>query len=294
MSVDVEDYFHTEAMTKTVNRSLWDRMPARVVQNTERLMEIFADREVRATFFVLGWVAENFPALVQQIVRQGHEVGCHSYWHRPIYTLSREEFREDTRRAKAAIEDAAGMPVQAYRAPSFSLTEGTEWAARILVEEGFEYDSSVHPVRHDLYDNRNAPRRPYHLCGGALLEIPISTARLAGANFPVAGGGYFRILPYAYVRWGLNSFWRSEKQPGIFYIHPWEIDPEQPRLEASWKSRFRQYTGLARAEKNLERILRDFAFAPIREVFAGELRHNRTEATETASRIPSPSTAANS
>lgn len=294
MSVDVEDYFHTEAMTKVINRSLWDRMPTRVVHNTERLLDIFSKHEIRATFFVLGWVAEKFPALVRQMVRRGHEVGCHSYWHRPIYTLSRDEFREDTRRAKEVTEDAAGTSVSAYRAPSFSLTQGTEWAAKILVEEGFEYDSSVHPVRHDLYDNRNAPRHPYSLCDGALLEIPISTVKLGGTNFPVAGGGYFRILPYAYVRWGLNSFWRSEKQAGIFYIHPWEIDPEQPRLEAGWKSRFRQYTGLGKAEGNLKRILRDFAFAPIREVFAQQLRHNRTEAAEMASRIPTPSTTANS
>lgn len=271
MSVDVEDYFHTEAMAKSVNRSLWDRMPARVVENTRKLLEIFSRHDVRATFFVLGWVAEKFPNLVQQIVREGHEVGCHSYWHRPIYTISPEEFREDTRRAKKVTEDSAGAPVKAYRAPSFSLTQGTEWAAKILVEEGFEYDSSVHPVRHDLYDNRHAPRHPYRICDGALLEIPISTVRVAGANFPVAGGGYFRILPYAYVRWGLKSFVRSERQAGMFYIHPWEIDPEQPRLEASWRSRFRQYTGLAKAEKSLERILRDFAFAPVRQVFAKEL-----------------------
>lgn len=294
MSVDVEDYYHTEAMSKAVNRSLWDRMPSRVVQNTEKLLNIFSERGVRGTFFVLGWVAERFPALVQQIVRGGHEVGCHSFWHRPIYTLSREEFREDTRRAKEAVEDAAQTPIRAYRAPSFSLTKGTEWAARILVEEGFEYDSSVHPVRHDLYDNRNAPRQPYRMCDGALLEIPISTVRLGGTNLPVAGGGYFRMLPYAYVRWGLNSYWKSERQPGIFYIHPWEIDPEQPRLEAKWRSRFRQYTGLGRVQKNLNRIIGDFRFFPIREVFAKELHPNRTEAAETTSRKLSASTATNS
>jgi len=283
MTVDVEDYFHTEAMTKAVERSAWDRMPTRVERNTEKILEILAASGVRGTFFILGWVAEKFPGLVRRILNQGHELGCHSYWHRPIYTISPEEFRLDTRRSKEAIENAAGIRVEGYRAPSFSLTKGTEWAAEILVEEGFRYDSSVHPVRHDLYDNRNAPRHPYRTCNGSLVEIPISTVRVGGANIPVAGGGYFRMLPYAYVRWGLRAYMRTEGRPAVFYIHPWEIDAEQPRLNAGMKSRLRQYTGLATAARNLSRIVREFEFGPLREVFARELNENYTPPTRNAS-----------
>jgi polysaccharide deacetylase family protein (PEP-CTERM system associated) len=270
MSVDVEDYFQTEALSKAVPRDTWERMPSRVERNTQQLFDLFAAHNVQGTFFFLGWVAERYPALVRKAVGLGHEIGCHSYWHRPIFTLSAAEFREDTRRAKGVIEDACGVAVLGYRAPSFSLTPGTEWAIEILAEAGFAYDSSVHPVVHDLYDNRHAPRHPYQFAGTSLREIPISTIPMGARNLPFAGGGYFRMLPYAYVRWALHRANRVEKQPAVFYIHPWEIDPEQPRLAPSLRSRFRQYTGLRKTVKRLERLLVDFSFAPIREAFSLE------------------------
>jgi polysaccharide deacetylase family protein (PEP-CTERM system associated) len=267
MSVDVEDYFQTEAMSKAAPRSGWDQMPCRVERNTEQLFELFANHGVRATFFFLGWVAERYPGLVRKAKDLGHEIGCHSYWHRPIYTLSPEVFREDTYRAKSVIEDAAGSQIRGYRAPSFSLTSGTEWAAEILAEAGFSYDSSVHPVAHDLYDNRDAPRHPYRFKKTSLVEIPISTIQIGKKNLPFGGGGYFRILPYAYVSWAIRKVNRVEKRPSMFYIHPWEVDPGQPRLATSGKSKFRQYTGLASTMKNLGRLLDEFSFAPICEAF---------------------------
>lgn len=268
MSVDVEDYFQTEAMSKTVPRSMWDHMPSRVERNTEQLFELFAANNVRSTFFFLGWVAERYPNLVRQARVLGHEIGCHSYWHRPIYTLSPAEFREDTYRAKCVIEDAAEIRIMGYRAPSFSLISGTEWAVDILAETGFTYDSSVHPIAHDLYDNRDAPRHPHRFTSASLLEIPISTIRLGRKNLPFGGGGYFRILPYSYIRWAMQRVNRVEGRPAVFYMHPWEIDPEQPRLVTSRLSSFRQYNGLGKTMKLLERLLKDFSFAPISEVFS--------------------------
>jgi polysaccharide deacetylase family protein (PEP-CTERM system associated) len=268
MSVDVEDYFQTEAMAKAVPRSVWDHTPSRVQQNTEQLFELFLIHGIRATFFFLGWVAERFPELVRKAKDLGHEIGCHSYWHRPIYTLSPAQFREDTYRAKAVIEDAIGARIYGYRAPSFSLTAGTEWAADILADEGFVYDSSVHPIAHDLYENRHAPRHPYMLSGTSLVEIPISTIRLGKRNLPFSGGGYFRILPFAYVRWALRKVNLVEKRPVVFYLHPWEIDPAQPRVTTSLRSGFRQYTGLDKTTRLLNRLLGEFLFGPLQEVFA--------------------------
>jgi polysaccharide deacetylase family protein (PEP-CTERM system associated) len=271
ISVDVEDYFQTEAMSKVVPRTDWDQMPSRVRRNTERLFELFAAQEVRATFFFLGWVAERFPGLVRQAKELGHEIACHSYWHRPIYSLSPSEFREDTCRAKAAIENAAGISVIGYRAPSFSLTTQNEWASEILADAGFLYDSSIHPILSDMYDNRKAPRQPYQFSNADLIEIPISTVRIAKTNLPFGGGGYFRMFPYTYVRWAMKRVNQAEKRLGVFYIHPWEIDPDQPRLPASRRTRFRQYTGLGKTETKLKRLLTDFRFAPIAEAFSTEL-----------------------
>jgi polysaccharide deacetylase family protein (PEP-CTERM system associated) len=278
MSVDVEDYFHTEAMSSAAPRSAWHQMPCRVERNTEQLFDLFTAHGVRGTFFFLGWVAERYPGLVRKAKVLGHEIACHSYWHRPIYSLSPAEFREDTHRAKAVIEDAAGAPISGYRAPSFSLTPGTEWAADILTEAGFVYDSSVHPIAHDLYENRHAPRHPYRFAGTPLLEIPISTVRLGKRNFPFSGGGYFRILPYAYVRWAMRRVNRVEKLPAVFYLHPWEIDPAQPRLTTSGRSGFRQYTGLDKTAGLLNRLLGEFSFGPLEEVFAGaQVAHAQAE-----------------
>jgi polysaccharide deacetylase family protein (PEP-CTERM system associated) len=270
ISIDVEDYFHTEAMSKSVLRTDWGNMPCRVQRNTELLFELFAAKKVRGTFFFLGWVAERYPGLVRQAKELGHEIACHSYWHRPIFTLSPAEFREDLHRAKNVIEEAAGIKIQGYRAPSFSMIHGTEWAQDILAEAGFTYDSSVHPIAHDLYQNRNAPRHPFWVAGRSLLEIPISTVRMGNRNLPFAGGGYFRLLPYACVRWAIRRFNRVEKRPLVFYLHPWEIDAEQPRLPAGRKSRLRQYTGLGRTMRKLGQLLDEFSFAPICEAYCKE------------------------
>ena len=271
ITVDVEDYFHTEAMGASIAHEQWHCMPTRIERNTQRIFELFAGHGVRGTFFFLGWVAERFPGLVRQAVQLGHEIGCHSYWHRLVYRLSSTEFREDTRQAKQALEDIAGTNVFGYRAPSFSIVKGTEWAHEILSELGFLYDSSVCPVKHDVYSNADAPRTPHRVARGSLLELPVATVAIGGHNLPVGGGGYLRILPYAYTRWGLSQLNGQEGLRAIVYIHPWEIDPEQPRLRASLRSRFRQYTNLSTTLQKLERLLKDFRFAPIVETFSAEL-----------------------
>lgn len=271
LTIDVEDYYQTEAMSDNVPRDQWAFMPSRVQANTYRIFEILANHNARGTFFFLGWVAERFPDLVREAVKLGHEVACHSYWHRPVYRLSPEEFREDTLRAKSAIENAAGISVLGYRAPSFSIIEGTAWAFDTLSELGFKYDSSVHPVRHDLYGNPSASRHPHRVGKSAIWELPIATIRLGTNNFPFAGGGYLRLLPYPYVSWCLSRLNNRENRPGIVYLHPWELDPCQPRLPVRFKSRLRQYTGLTTTEGKLRSLIRDFNFGPILQVFGNEL-----------------------
>lgn len=284
MSVDVEDYFQTEAMGEAVSRDQWNEMPSRVERNTETLLELFESNHVQATFFFLGWVAERFPRLVRMARDLGHEIACHSYWHRPIYRLTHDEFKEDTHRAKAVIEDIVGEPIIGYRAPTFSLTSRTPWACEVLAEAGFRYDSSIHPIRNDFFDNHDSSRRPYQFPGAALVEIPISTLRVGKTNLPFAGGGYFRLAPYRYVNWAIKTVHRQDGLPVVFYIHPWEVDPEQPRLPASHRSRFRQYTGLGKTERNLKRLFDDFMFAPLADAFSRELR----EASPTAPTLQRP------
>lgn len=267
LTIDVEDYFHTEAMSAAVSRDQWDVQPSRVERSTMELLDLFDRLGVRTTMFFLGWVAERFPGLVGHAVKAGHEIGCHSYWHRALFRLTPAEFAEDTARAKKAIEDAGGAPVLGYRAPSFSLVPGTEWAPDILVQLGFTYDSSVNPIRHDFYSNAGAPRHAHQVASGALWELPIATVRFAGQNLPVGGGAYLRIFPYAYSKWGLGRLNRGENLPAMFYLHPWEIDPGQPRLPVSAKSRLRQYTNLAAMRGKLEALLRAFRFGPAIEAF---------------------------
>jgi polysaccharide deacetylase family protein (PEP-CTERM system associated) len=257
LSVDVEDYFHVEAFRDRVRPETWPLYPSRVVENTRRVLDLLGRRGARATFFVLGWVAERHPRIVREILSAGHEVGCHSYWHRCIWRLSPEEFRADTRRARAAIEDAGGCAVLGYRAPSFSIVDRSRWATRILAEEGFVYDSSVFPIHHDVYGMPHAPRSPFRWAdrhGHLLYEIPPTTIRLGRWNLPAAGGAYLRILPDRYTRWAVRSV-RREHRPLVLYFHPWEIDPRQPRLKGRVKSRFRHYFHLAQMESRLERIL---------------------------------------
>jgi polysaccharide deacetylase family protein (PEP-CTERM system associated) len=271
ITVDVEDYFHTEAMSPAAPRDRWDSFPSRVVASTRRLLDCFARHDVKGTFFVLGWVAKKFPGLVNEIAKGGHEIACHSYWHRAVFRLDPAEFRSDTADAKKAIEDAGGQPVSGYRAPSFSITPGTEWAYDVLAELGFTYDSSVNPIRHDFYGNPHAPRGPHTVASGRLVELPIATSRIFGQNWPAGGGAYLRLFPLMYFQKVLAGL-DQDNTSGMFYLHPWEIDPEQPRLGVGLKSRFRQYTGLGRMQANLEKLFSRHEFGPVREVYATELR----------------------
>ena len=270
LTVDVEDYFQVQALAPAVPREGWEGMERRVEANTDRLLAIFARAGVTATFFTLGWVAERHPALVRRIVTGGHELASHGYGHERVDLLGPAAFRADIRRAKTVLEDAGGAAVAGYRAPTFSLDARTPWAFGVLAEEGYRYSSSVYPVRHDLYGMPNAPRLPYRAGGGALWEIPMTTTRLFGRNLPCAGGGWFRLLPYDVFRLGLRRFHGEHGAPALFYTHPWEIDPDQPRVPVpSRVSRFRHYVNLSRTEARLERLLHDFAWDRVDRAFAG-------------------------
>jgi polysaccharide deacetylase family protein (PEP-CTERM system associated) len=272
MSVDVEDYFHVSVFDGVVPRHRWEQLESRVCVNTDRLLAMFADAGVRATFFVLGWVAERHPDLVRRIVDAGHELASHGYAHRLVYDQTPTAFREDVRRAKGLLEDAGGTLVGGYRAPSYSVTPRSLWALDILIEEGYWYDASIFPIMHDRYGIPVSARHPYALRrhGGALAEVPASTVRVASWNLPIGGGGYFRIFPYAYTHWGIARVNRVEHRPAVFYLHPWEIDPDQPRLPAGLVSRFRHYRNLAKTEERLRALLRDFRFGPVRDLVLGD------------------------
>ena len=270
MTIDVEDYFHVSVFDGIVPRSSWDAMESRVVANTERLLDLFDEFQVRSTFFVLAWVGERQPELVQTIARRGHEVASHGYAHRLVYDQTCDAFRDDVRRAKAILEDACGRPVIGYRAPSYSITPRSLWALDVLIEEGYQYDSSIFPIRHDRYGIPVSAREPYRIerNGGSLIEIPASAARIGPLNLPVAGGGYFRILPYWWTRWGIARVNEMERRPGVFYLHPWEIDPAQPRLAAGWLGRFRHYRHLDRTEERLRQLVADFRFDTMQNLVA--------------------------
>jgi polysaccharide deacetylase family protein (PEP-CTERM system associated) len=268
MTVDVEDYFQVSAFERVVARERWDGFESRVCRNTERLLALFASGGVTATFFVLGWVAERFPGLVRRIAEAGHELGSHGYAHRLVYEMTPREFGDDLHRARIAIEAAAGAPVMGYRAPSFSITRRSLWAFDQLIAEGFAYDASVYPIHHDRYGIPDAPRHPYTVerPAGSILEVPGSTVRIGGQNLPIGGGGYFRLLPYTWIRHGIARVNDQEQQAVTFYIHPWEIDPAQPRIDAPLLSRIRHYRNLDRTESRLQQLLTDFSFAPNRTV----------------------------
>ncbi len=270
-SVDVEDYYHVSAFERHVARDRWGERESRVVGNTQRLLAILARAGVQATFFVLGWVADRFPHLVREIRSCGHEVGSHGFWHRLVYDLSPHEFRNDLRQSRDVLEDVLGEPVTSFRAPSFSITKRSMWALEILVEEGFRIDSSIFPVRHDRYGIPDAPTHPHPIRtpAGTLWEFPLAVVPVARFNVPVGGGGYFRMYPLGLtLRW-LRRVNLSERRPFVFYVHPWEIDPDQPRLRAgSWFSRFRHYVNLSRTEQKLDRLLSEFRFAPLCDVLS--------------------------
>jgi polysaccharide deacetylase family protein (PEP-CTERM system associated) len=268
LTIDVEDYFHVTAFASDLDRERWSSLECRVENNTLRMLDLFAQHKVRATFFVLGWVAERYPDLVKRLHAGGHEIACHGLTHELVYKQAPATFRKETAYAKSLLEDLSGAAVRGYRAATYSIVRESMWALDILEELGFEYDSSIFPVRHDLYGVPDAPRAPYRVASGKLLEIPLTTVTIAGQRLPCGGGGYFRLLPYGLFRWALRRVNRLDRLSVIFYAHPWEIDPGQPRIHgSSLKSRFRHYTNLAATEGRLGRLLQDFHWGRMDEIF---------------------------
>lgn len=271
MSIDVEDYFHVAALAQVIRPDQWGDLPSRVERNTEQLLALFERHNVRATFFVLGWVAERYPGLVRKLAQGGHEIASHGYSHQLIYNQTPEVFREETQRAKALLEDQVQRPVRGYRAASYSITRQSLWALDILAELGFTWDSSIFPIHHDRYGIPGSPTAPYTLetpAGHQLQEFPLTTAKLFGVTIPAAGGGYFRQFPYPLFRYLFHRASDQGRKPQMFYLHPWEIDPGQPRYNnASWFSRFRHYTNLDKCESRLERLLTDFRFGTVSDSY---------------------------
>jgi len=268
MTVDVEEWFQVSAFEGRVRREDWDRLESRVERNTARLLDLFADQDVHVTFFVLGWIAERHPALLRRMVAEGHEVASHGYSHVRATEQTPQAFRDDVARTKALLEDTAGVAVRGYRAASFSIGRANLWAMDELRAAGYEYSSSIYPVRHDLYGMPEAPRFAFRCPRSGLLEVPISTVRLLGHNFPCGGGGYFRLLPYAWHRYAIGRINRREGRPAVFYSHPWELDPDQPRPgRLPLKSRLRHYTNLHRTGERLARLLGDFRWGRMDRVF---------------------------
>jgi polysaccharide deacetylase family protein (PEP-CTERM system associated) len=268
MSVDVEDYFQVSAFENTISSDDWDRLPCRVEDNTNRILELFAEHDVKATFFMLGWVAERYPGLVRRIVDSGHELASHGYTHTRVTQQTPEVFSDDIARTKLLLEDISGSEVLGYRAASYSIVSKTLWAHDLLQEAGYRYSSSIYPIHHDLYGIPDAPRFSYRHREEGLLEIPITTVSLLKRNLPCGGGGYFRLLPYRVSRWAMKHVNTTDRQPCVFYFHPWEIDPEQPRQQGiSRKTRFRHYLNLDRMQDRIASLLTDFHWDRMDHVF---------------------------
>ncbi len=268
MSIDVEDYFQVSALESRIGRERWSEWEIRVGTSTRRALEMFAEAGVKSTFFTLGWVAEQCPGLVREIVDQGHELASHGYEHKRATMQTQSEFREDIVRTKKLLEDMSGQAVRGYRAPSYSIGRDNLWAFDELASAGYEYSSSVYPIAHDLYGMPEAPRFAFRVRDTGLLEIPVTTINWAGRNWPCGGGGFFRLLPYAMYRRGLARVNQADQQPGLFYFHPWEIDPDQPRVDGlSAKSRFRHYLNLSRMQPRLAQLLKDFQWDRMDNVF---------------------------
>ena len=272
MTIDVEDYFQVQAFADVISRDAWETLPRRVERNTGRLLDLLAEAGTKGTFFTLGWVAERHPQLVRRIVAEGHELASHGFNHRRATEQTPAEFRADVSRTRRLLEDAGGAAVRGYRAPTFSIGPKNRWAFDALAEAGYVYSSSVFPIAHDLYGSPESPRAPYREERSGIVEIPLSTIRLFGRNLPCSGGGYFRLLPYSVSRGAMRRVNSVDRLPCIFYLHPWEIDPDQPRQDrAPWKSRFRHYTNLQRTEYRLRRLLKDFAWGRMDQAFAHAL-----------------------
>jgi len=273
MTVDVEDYFQVSLFERHVDRAEWDNIPCRIVENTEKILGIFSRHGVSATFFMLGWVAERFPMLTRRIVEEGHELASHGYSHVRVFHQGRKEFREDVLRTKRILEDLGGTEVKGYRAASYSISKETPWAYEVLQEAGYRYSSSIYPIRHDLYGMPQAPRFAFHPDGkDGVLEFPVTTAMIGGQRMPCGGGGYFRFYPYVLSKWAMKQVNKCEGHPCIFYFHPWELDPGQPRQAGlPFKTRFRHYLNLSRMETRLDRLLKDFSWDRMDQVFSGYL-----------------------
>ena len=266
-TIDVEDYFQVSALAPHFPRHQWDRVPCRVERNVDRILQLLDEQQTRGTFFTLGWIAERYPQLVRRIAHAGHEVASHGYAHERASAQTRETFLADILHARALLEDVTGAAITGYRAPSFSIGTSNPWAHDCIAEAGYRYSSSVYPVRHDHYGIPDAPRFPYRLTNG-LMEVPITTMRWLGRNWPAGGGGFFRLLPYAVSRWQIARVNREDRRPAIFYFHPWEVDPEQPRVPGvTARTRFRHYVNLKHTETRLRRLLRDFSWGRADEVF---------------------------
>lgn len=269
LTIDVEDYFQVSAFAPYIQRSEWEQRECRVERNVNRILDMLADHDTRATFFTLGWVAERYPQLVRRIVADGHELASHGYGHERASDLSEAAFYQDVHTAKTLLEDLGGVAVKGYRAPSFSIGEGNLWALDTLQRAGYTYSSSIYPVKHDHYGMPNAPRFAHKVREG-LLEVPPTTLRLFDRNLPSSGGGYFRLLPYPVSRWMLRRVNQQDQQAAIFYFHPWEIDADQPRVAGiDLKSRFRHYVNIGRMEQRLERLLEDFRWGRMDQIFLG-------------------------
>lgn len=278
LTIDVEDYYQVSGFESQVRFEQWPDYESRVVGNTWRLLEMLHFHQVKATFFILGWIAERHPQVVLAIHQEGHEIASHGYRHQLVYNMSREKFRQDTDRSKSILEALCGVPVVGYRAASYSIIDETLWALETLHELGFQYDSSIFPIYHDRYGIPNASRFPHYYClseGRKLLEFPLSTVRLLSRNVPIAGGGYLRFFPYRFIRWGIRRINGLENAPANIYLHPWEIDPGQPRINGSRLSQFRHYLNLDKTESRLRRLLLDFRFAPLRQLKEEMEKENR-------------------
>ena len=269
MTVDVEDYFQVSAFEGHISRDDWDRLPSRIERNVDRILNLFGEFGIQATFFTLGWVAQRYPRLVRRIVDQGHELASHGWSHVRVTEFDADAFRNDLTRTKALLEDLGGRAISGYRAPSYSIGEGNLWALQVLEETGHRYSSSIYPIRHDLYGMPSAPRFAFIPEGcESLLEVPVTTVQLGGSKLPCGGGGYFRLFPYAYSKWALRRVNRQDRQPAVFYFHPWEIDPAQPvQSGIGLKTRVRHYLNLGRMEQRLRRLAADFPWTRMDRLF---------------------------
>lgn len=269
LTVDVEDYFQVSAFEKHIGRDEWEQRACRVESNTQRILSLFDRHGAKGTFFTLGWVAERYPQLIRDIANAGHEIASHGFQHTRVTEQNQEQFRDDISRTKKILEDVSGQAVTGYRAATFSIGRNNLWALDVLQQEGYKYSSSIYPVNHDLYGMPEAPRFAFRNGSDGILEVPVSTLKLFGRTFPCGGGGYFRLLPYPVSRWALKRTNSQDKQPAIFYFHPWEVDPQQPRVDGiSAKTKFRHYLNLERMEKRLSKLLKDFRWGRMDTIFA--------------------------